>query len=197
MTSELVGEAHYGTSCVWKTPVHEPGGTSAPAKGRQEESPSACGGALHSSGCRPVLDRGADRHLPLRKKPRSVAITTSTMIRESCPRPGSFRRGCSRDESTVCDGLSAFACLEIGGSSEWEGNQSNVCLVLGMLGNLLGSPMERHDGQMPPSLEKSDTRNNWTLQDSLSSPAFAVDLVGSAATKPGMRAMPVIPFEKD
>ncbi len=62
---------------------------------------------------------------------------------------------------------------------------------------LLGSSPERHDGQMPPSLVEPDARNNWTLQDSLSSPAFAVDLVGSAATEAGMRAMPGIPFEED
>ncbi len=61
----------------------------------------------------------------------------------------------------------------------------------------LGSPEERHDGQMPPSLVKPDPRNNWALQHSLPSSLSTVDLMGSVATEPGMRAMPGIPFEED
>ncbi len=57
--------------------------------------------------------------------------------------------------------------------------------------------MERHDGQMPPSLVKPDTRNNWTLQHSLPLILSAIDLVRCAATETGVRAMPGIPFEED
>ncbi len=61
----------------------------------------------------------------------------------------------------------------------------------------LGSPMERDDGQMPPSLVEPDARNNWTLQRSLSPCLSAVDLVRRAAAEPGVRAMQGIPFEED
>ena len=57
--------------------------------------------------------------------------------------------------------------------------------------------MERHDGQMPPPLVEPDDRNNGILQHSLPSSLSAVDLMGSATTEPGMRAMSGIPFEED
>ena len=61
----------------------------------------------------------------------------------------------------------------------------------------LGRPVERHDGQIPPSLVKPDPRNNWALEHSLRSSLSAVDLVWRPAAEPGMRTMPGIPFEED
>ena len=61
----------------------------------------------------------------------------------------------------------------------------------------LGSPVEAHDGQMPPSLVEPDPQNSWPLQNSLSPFLSAVDLVGCATTETGVRAMQRIPFEED
>ena len=63
--------------------------------------------------------------------------------------------------------------------------------------DLLGSSSKRHDGQMPPSLIEANAKNNGILEGSLPAPPFTVDLIGSAAMQPGVRAMPGIPFEED
>ena len=69
-------------------------------------------------------------------------------------------------------------------------------LVFGKASSLRGAA-QRDDGEVPPSLIEADARDSWSLQHSLPSSPSVVDLIGSAASEPGMWAMSSVPIEED